>query len=163
MYSKILVPVDGSEPSTQGLNEAIQLARIHGSQLCLMHVVNEFVLDYTFEPGLYSENLFAEMRRRGKEILDAAGKIVVSQGIKPSCVMVESIGGIAADLILEQAKQWHADLIVMGTHGRRGILRVAMGSNAEQVVRAATVPVLLIRCTAATRKQVTAQIQASAA
>ena len=163
MYSKILVPVDGSEPSNRGLIEAIQLARVHGSQLCLMHVVNEFVLDNTFEPGPFSENLFAEMRQHGKETLDAAEKTVVSQGIKPSCVMVESIGGVAADLILEQAKQWHADLIVMGTHGRRGILRMAMGSDAEQVVRAATVPVLLIRCPAATRKQATAHVQASAA
>jgi hypothetical protein len=48
-------------------------------------------------------------------------------------------------LILEQAKQWQADVIVMGTHGRRGIFRLAMGSDAEQVVRGAAIPVLLVR------------------
>jgi len=55
-------------------------------------------------------------------------------------------------LILEQAKGWHADVIVMGTHGRRGIFRLAMGSDAEQVVRGATVPVLLVRGQAAAKK-----------
>lgn len=152
MYSKILVPVDGSETSTAGLNEAVQLAKIHGSQLCLMHIVNEFVLNYTYAPGQFSENLFESLRKGGKEVLDAAEKIVLAQGIRPTRVMVESIGGVAADLILEQAKEWHADLIVMGTHGRRGILRLAMGSDAEQVVRAATVPVMLVRGQAATQK-----------
>jgi nucleotide-binding universal stress UspA family protein len=54
---------------------------------------------------------------------------------------------VAADLIVAQAREWPADLIVMGTHGRRGLLRVALGSDAEQVLRAATVPVLLVRST----------------
>jgi nucleotide-binding universal stress UspA family protein len=103
------------------------------------------------------------MRKSGQEILDAAEKSVQTQGIKPSRVLVESFGGIAADLIIEQAKSWHADLIVMGTHGRRGIFRLAMGSDAEQVVRAATIPVLLIRGQAAVKKPSMTQPQASAA
>jgi nucleotide-binding universal stress UspA family protein len=152
MYSKILVPVDGSDTSTTGLNEAIRLAKVLGSQLCLMHIVNEFVFDYTYAPGQYSEDLFEAMRKGGKEILEAAEKLVLAQGIRPTCVMAESLGGVAADLILEQAKEWHADLIVMGTHGRRGIFRLAMGSDAEQVVRGATIPVMLIRGTAATKQ-----------
>ena len=59
--------------------------------------------------------------------------------------MLESIGGVPADFILAQAKGWRADLIVMGTHGRRGLVRLALGSNADLVVRGATVPVMLIR------------------
>jgi nucleotide-binding universal stress UspA family protein len=59
--------------------------------------------------------------------------------------LLESIGGPTADLIVAQAAQGHVDLIVMGTHGRRGLRRVAMGSDAEQVIRMATVPVLLVR------------------
>lgn len=145
MYSKILVPIDGSDTSTAGLNEAIRLAKIHGSQLCLMHIVNEFVFDYTFAPGPFSEDIIEVLRKGGKEILDAAEKLVVAQGIRPIRVMVESIGGVAADLILEKAQEWKADLIVMGTHGRRGIFRLALGSDAEQVLRGATVPVMLIR------------------
>ncbi len=163
MYSKILVPVDGSETSTAGLNEAIKLAKIHGSQLCLMHIVNEFILDYTYTPGQFSENLFEALRKGGKEILDAAETTVQRQGIKPHCVLVESIGGVAADLILEQAKDWHADVIVMGTHGRRGIFRLAFGSDAEQVVRGAGIPVLLVQGQAATKKPAAVTRLASAA
>jgi len=152
MYSKILVPIDGSETSTGGLNEAIKLAKIHGSQLCVMHIVNEFVLDYAYTSGAYSQDLFESMRKGGKEILDAAETAVQRQGITPHCVLVESIGGVAADFILEQAKDWRADLIVMGTHGRRGIFRLAMGSDAEQVVRGSNIPVLLVRGQAVSKK-----------
>jgi nucleotide-binding universal stress UspA family protein len=163
MYSRILVPVDGSETSAAGLNEAIKLAKIHGSQLCLMHIVNEFILDYTYVPGQYSQDLFESLRKVGQEILDAAETTVQRQGIKPHCVLVESIGGVAADLILEQAKDWRAELIVMGTHGRRGIFRLAMGSDAEQVVRASVVPVLLIRGLAVSKKAAPRIPEASAA
>lgn len=163
MYGKVLVPVDGSETSTAGLNEAIQLAKIHGSQLCLMHIVNELVLDYSYAPGQFSEDLFESLRKRGSDILDAAEQLAIAQGIRPTRVMVESIGGVAADLILEQAQQWKADLIVMGTHGRRGIFRLALGSDAEQVVRAATVPVLLIRWQGAVTQPAATASTASAA
>jgi nucleotide-binding universal stress UspA family protein len=163
MYSKILVPVDGSETSTAGLNEAVQLAKIHGSQLCVMHIVNEFVLDYTWGPGQYSQNLVEALREAGQEVLNDAEKVAIAQGIRPTRVMVESIGGVAADLILEQAEKWRADVIVMGTHGRRGIFRLAMGSDAEQVVRGATIPVMLIRGQAATKKPVMKPATATAA
>lgn len=152
MYTKILVPVDGSEASTWGLNEAIKIAKSQGSALRLVHVVNEYILDYAYSPGIYSTNLIESLRKGGRTILDVAEAVAQRQGITPECVLLESIGGAAADLILAQAKEWPADLIVMGTHGRRGLLRVALGSDAEQVVRAAMVPVLLVRCTAARKK-----------
>jgi nucleotide-binding universal stress UspA family protein len=163
MYSKILVPVDGSETSAAGLNEGVRLAKIHGSQLCVMHIVNEFILDCAWAAGQYTENLFDVLRQGGKKILDAAEQVALAQGIRPTRIMVESIGGVAADLILEQAKEWHADLIVMGTHGRRGIFRLAMGSDAEQVVRGATVPVMLVRGQAVTTKKPATKPTAAAA
>jgi len=145
MYGKIFVPVDGSEASTRGLNEAIRLAKIHGSQLRLLHIVNEFLLDITYSPGSYPENFIESLRKAGKTILDDARTAAQNAGVKADCVMLESIGGVAADFILAQAKEWKADLIVMGTHGRRGLMRLALGSNADLVVRGATVPVMLIR------------------
>ncbi len=145
MYGKVLVPVDGSETSTRGLNEAIKLAKVHGSQLRLVHIVNEFILDVTYSPGLYPENLIESLRTGGKSILDEAQAAAQSAGVKADGVMLESIGGVAADFILAQAKEWKADLIVMGTHGRRGLMRLALGSNADLVVRGAAVPVMLIR------------------
>jgi nucleotide-binding universal stress UspA family protein len=165
MYDKILVPVDGSETSTRGLNEAIRLARIHGSQLRLLHIVNEFILDVTYSPGLYPKNLIESLRSGGKAILDAAQATAESAGVKAESVMLESIGGVAADFILVQAKDWKADLIVMGTHGRRGLLRLALGSNADLVVRGAPMPVMLIRAKPNKRTEPaeSARIEASAA
>jgi nucleotide-binding universal stress UspA family protein len=145
MYGKILVPVDGSETSTRGLNEAIKIAKSGGSELRLVHIVNEFILDCTYAPGNYTTNLIETLVKGGREVLATAEKAAKREGVKAEGVLIESIGGVAADLILEQAKQWQADLIVMGTHGRRGLARLAMGSDAEQVVRAATVPVMLVR------------------
>jgi nucleotide-binding universal stress UspA family protein len=147
MYGKILVPVDGSATSTRGLNEAIRIAKAQGSQLRLVHIVNEFILDYTYAPGLYAENLIETLVKGGREVLDTAEEAAKREGVKAEGVLIESIGGVAADLILAQAKQWQPDLIVMGTHGRRGLARFALGSDAEQVVRAATVPVMLVRGT----------------
>jgi nucleotide-binding universal stress UspA family protein len=144
MYGKILVPVDGSETSTLGLIEAIKIAKAQGSQIRLVHVVNEFILDYTYSPGVYAANLIESLRKAGRTVLDVAETIAQRQGIKPECVLLESIGGRAAEFILAQAKEWQADLIVMGTHGRRGFLPVALGSDAEQVVHGATVPVLVV-------------------
>lgn len=145
MYRKILVPVDGSETSTRGLNEAIKIAKAQGSQLRLLHIVNEFILDYTYAPGLYAGNVIETLVKGGRELLDTAEKAVKREDVKAESVLIESLGGVAADLILAQAKNWHADLIVMGTHGRRGLARLALGSDAEQVVRGATVPVMLVR------------------
>ncbi len=153
MYAKILVPVDGSDTSILGLNEAIKIAKIHGSQLCLLHIVNEFVFDYSFSPGLYADRVIDSLRVRGQEILDQMASLARQQGLHPECVLVESIGGAAGNLIVDQANKWSADLIVMGTHGRRGIRRFALGSDAEEVLRSATVPVLVVRGAAAPAKQ----------
>ena len=144
MYAKILVPVDGSPASAAGLTEAIKIAKSQGSQLRLFHVVNEFVLDYSYGAGLYGTNLIDSLREAGKNILQQAETLVRQQGVAVEGVLLESIGGPAADLIVAQAKEWPADLIVMGTHGRRGLRRLAMGSDAEGVIRGAPVPVLLV-------------------
>ncbi len=145
MFKKILVPVDGSDASLQGLNEAIKLAKSHGSQLRLLHVVNELVLVGAEGPILYFENLIESLRAGGRKVLETAQKQVREQALDAETVMEEVLGGRAASAIVDQAKRWPADVIVMGTHGRRGLGRLAMGSDAEIVVRHTPVPVLLVR------------------
>lgn len=164
MYGKILVPVDGSETSTRGLNEAIKIAKAQGSQLRLVHIVNEFILDYTYSAGLYAANLIESLVKSGRAVLEVAEAVARHEGVKAESVLLESIGGVAGDLILSQAKTWKPDLIVMGTHGRRGLARLALGSDAEHVIRAATVPVLLVRGSSQGKKEpVVTLIEASAA
>jgi nucleotide-binding universal stress UspA family protein len=145
MYKKILVPVDGSEPSMRGLREAVKLAKSQGSQLQLVHVVNELVFTAAETPPVYMDKVIDALRAEGKAVLSKAEEVVREGGLEPQGVLLESIGGRAADLIVEQARQWTADLIVIGAHGRRGLRRLALGSDAELVVRSAPVPVLLVR------------------
>ena len=89
-----------------------------------------------------SDRDVGQRRPRGTRYRGATAQ---REGVNADTVLIESIGGVAADLILAHAKQWQPDLIVMGTHGRRGLARLALGSDAEQVVRAAMVPVMLVR------------------
>jgi nucleotide-binding universal stress UspA family protein len=145
IYPHILVPIDGSETSACVLDEAIKLAKSLNSRLRLLHVVNEHVLDVTAGGGTYAGGLIKFLREQGEKIVRDAMALVRRQGVDAETVVLESLGGPAADSIVEQAKQWPAQLIVMGTHGRHGLRRLALGSDSESVVRDAPVPVLLVR------------------
>jgi len=143
VYQRILVPVDGSEPSRLGLEEAIKLAKFHGSQLRLLHVIDQYVLDHSF--GSMYANLMDSLRESGKAMLAQCEAAARREGVAVDCVLLESVNGAAIDQIVRQAHDWPADLIVMGTHGRRGLWRMTLGSDAEGVLREAPVPVLLVR------------------
>lgn len=145
MFGKILVPVDGSEASNQGLIEAVKLATMLGSRVYLVHVVEEFVVDYGFSAPQYATALIDSMREKGREVLAQALSEAKKFGVHPQGALLETVAGPAADLIISHAKNIGANLIVMGTHGRRGLRRLALGSDAEAVVRLAEIPVLLIR------------------
>jgi nucleotide-binding universal stress UspA family protein len=147
IYAKILVPVDGSPTSAKGLQEAIKIAKALGSTLRLVHVVDELIVDYSGVGGTnyYSGDIIEGLRDGGKQILANAAATVRQSGLEPQTVLVEAIGGPSSRLIVAQAQEWPADLIVMGTHGRRGVRRLALGSDAEHVIRSSTVPVLLVR------------------
>ena len=94
MYGKILVPVDGSDTALKGLNEAIKIAKTLGSTICLVHIVNEFILDYSssYSSGFYAGNLIESLRKGGQTILNLAEAVVQRHGITPECVLLESIG-----------------------------------------------------------------------
>jgi len=146
MYRRILVPVDGSVPSNRGLDEAIKLAKSSGAGLRLVHVVNEFIMtDAAYVPSRSFELMIEPLREAGNMVLADAAAKVRKHGIEAQIALLETVGGRAADLIVDDAKQWPADLIVMGTHGRRGLRRLALGSDAEMVLRTSPVPVLLVR------------------
>src|ERR1700690_1527927 len=131
MYPKILVPIDGSEISTQGLKEAIKLAKIHHSQIRLFHIANDRIVDGEYEDSSYGGQIIECARENGQKVLSGAVTLARQHGLEAETVLVDSTGGPAAALIVTQAKEWPADLIVMGTHGRRGLRRLAMGSDAE--------------------------------
>lgn len=145
MYQKILVPIDGSEASLLGLNEAIRLAKNQQATVRLLHVVHDFLVAGGHGAAVYTSELRKDLRERGEEILKDAVGIAHWKGVEPETRMVETPGGSVGAMIVEEAENWPADLIVLGTHGRRGIRRLVMGSDAEYVVRTTPVPVLLVR------------------
>ena len=145
-YRKILVPVDGSPTSNAGLREAIDIAKGQRASVQLVHVVDYHYLVMTgLEAGAYIDDLMASLTQSGRRILKRAEALVRKGGLPVTTVLLESPVGPAADSIVRQAKKWKADLIVIGTHGRRGVRRILMGSDAEQIVRNSPVPVMLVR------------------
>jgi nucleotide-binding universal stress UspA family protein len=147
MYQRILVPVDGSETSNCGLDEAIRLAKLTKARIRLVNVVDGLVFSTGFE--FATGDVFGMLMDAGAQILSQAKLRVEASGVSVDTFLPETFGGRVCDVVVEQAKLWNADLIVIGTHGRRGVGRMFIGSDAEQIVRAAPVPVLLVRQRAA--------------
>ena len=143
-YKRILVPVDGSPTAAVGMLEAIKLAKEGGGKLLLLHVVEDYSAFVGPDAGASIVPMLEGLRQAGQGVLGRIVRKVERAGIKQQGVLVESYGGRVADSIVEQAKRLRADLIVMGTHGRRGVSRVLLGSDADVVVRYSTVPVLLV-------------------
>jgi nucleotide-binding universal stress UspA family protein len=146
MYRNILVPIDGSDTAKRGLHEAIMLAKGNGTTLRLVHIANTAVvaLEYA-ETSAPTEDWSARRLAVGEAALKEAESIVKQNGLHSESVMLETTIDNTGELIVKQAVDWHADVIVMGTHGRRGLSRLVLGSNAEYVLRHAAIPVLLVR------------------
>lgn len=145
MYRRILVPVDGSPTAARGLREAIRLAKQGRSRVRIIHVVDESALvGLTEAGGDEIERFLRRLTERGRAVLRKARDLAMRQGVQAETSLQESLSG-AAKQVLAEAARWRADLIVMGTHGRRGVRRLVLGSDAEQVVRSTSVPVLLVR------------------
>ncbi len=144
-YKRILVPVDGSPTSAKGLKAAIKLARESRGRLRLLHVIAEYAAFAAPEVGANIAPVLAAMKAAGRKTLARVERSARAGGAaRLDTALVENFGGRVADAIVAQAKRWRADLIVMGTHGRRGMKRALLGSDAELVVRSSRVPVLLV-------------------
>lgn len=148
MYQRILVPIDGSPTSDRGLKEAVRLAKEQRARLCLIHVIDQSVMPTLPSSGLYVRTVLEAMRRSGEIVLQHAMNAVKAEGVDADSRMVENFMGRVAEAIVDEAGKWRADLIVMGTHGRRGVSHLFLGSDAEMVVRMSDVPVLLVRAPA---------------
>lgn len=145
MYKQILCPVDGSDTSNRGMAEALNLAREIQASVRFLHIIDSFhpTLD-----GLEVSNIaeiINDLHERGKYILEQAKTSALSQGVEADTAMLENDANRVSEVIVKHAEQWPADLILMGTHGRRGLSHLLMGSDAETVIRTSPVPVLTVR------------------
>ena len=145
MYQRILIPVDGSETATEAMITALQLARNSGGQVHLVHVV-EGMTPLAADPyGAYSGEVIEIMRQSGSKILEDALEVAKAAGVTADTELFDNFGERLAEVVADAATRFNADLIVVGTHGRRGLGRMMLGSGAEQIIRLAPVPVLVIR------------------
>lgn len=146
MAKRILVPVDGSATSRRGLREAVRLAKAQRAKLFILNVVDVAPLFVAAEAAaMFDSGVLETLRAGGRKVLARAAVEVNKSAVAAKTVLADNLAGRVADVIVRQARKLRADLIVIGTHGRRGLSRMVMGSDAELVVRYSTVPVLLVR------------------
>jgi nucleotide-binding universal stress UspA family protein len=149
MYKRIAVAVDGSETSTMALNEAVKLGKVMKSTLLLLYVCEEMPIVWNAD-GMTPfplEDLTKAFIDAGKKLLLQDKASVADSGLEVETKLVENYNGRIGAIISQEAEQWLADLLVVGTHGRKGITHLLMGSVAEGVMRTANIPVLLVRGT----------------
>jgi nucleotide-binding universal stress UspA family protein len=145
-FHHLLVPIDGSPTADKALDEAIRLASSTGAKVTLLHVMDALSHMTGFESGtLYAEQILPLMRSAGENLLAQAGQKVLAQGLQVECILITEGPGRVFEHVAEHARNNNVDLIVLGSHGRRGIDRALMGSDAEQIIRHAPVPVLVVR------------------
>jgi nucleotide-binding universal stress UspA family protein len=145
MYKRILVPIDGSVAADAGLREAIKLASVRrGATIRLLHVLEPLPALQGMQAAVTGP-LLKNMTVFGEQILRDARARVERKGIRAETVFQKRSQKRAADGIEREARAWKPDLIVMGTNGQRGLTRALLGSDAETVARAVTVPILLVR------------------
>ena len=149
MYQRILIAVDGSDTSYLALDHAVQLAQSQRARLRIVHVVELFKYPLTMLDGPVFDPtpLWEALREEGRHALSVAEAKARSAGVDSEIAMLEGDDPSlrVATTIIKDAEGWEADLIVLGTHGRRGLNRIVLGSVAETLVRMAPAPVLLVR------------------
>lgn len=144
MYKKILVGIDGSDISTSALREAIKLARELSARLLLVHVIDMFPFTAAVSGLVGDAQLEEILFTTGRAIIGEARNEAQKAGLAVETTLPQNLTEPIGMIVVEEATHWGADLIVMGTHGRRGIQHFMLGSVAERVTRAATCPVLLV-------------------
>jgi nucleotide-binding universal stress UspA family protein len=147
MYKKILVATDGSTLSKKAVSSAIAMAQLTGAELVAIKVVPRYPQTY-FEGGVAlaaSEvsRIEKQWAEHGQTVVDAVAKAAAAKGVKVKALTVKS--DLVSDALIAAAKKHKCDLIVMASHGRRGIKRLLLGSETQQVLTHSHVPVLVLR------------------
>ena len=147
MYQRILVPTDGSTLSKKAVKSAIEMAAVADAELIALYVVPRYPVSY-FEGGISvpdSEVARAERQwaEKGQAVVDAVQKAALAAGVKARGVLARS--DLVAESVISTAKKHRCDLIVMASHGRKGIKRVLLGSETQHVLTHSKLPVLVLR------------------
>ncbi len=146
MYKRILVATDGSTLSKKAVSSAIALAQLSGAELIALKVVPRYPQSY-FEGGLALplsdiNKIEKQWAAQGQAVVDAVAKAAKGKGVTAKGVVVKS--DLISEAIIATAKKNKCDLIVMASHGRKGIKRLLLGSETQQVLTHTHTPVLVL-------------------
>ena len=147
MYQRILVATDGSTLSKKAVASAISLAALTGAELVALKVVPRYPQSY-FEGGIVLqagevERIEKQWTESGQAVVDSVAKAGLAKGVKVKPVTARS--DLVSDAIITSARKHKCDLIVMASHGRRGIKRLLLGSETQLVLTHSHIPVLVLR------------------
>lgn len=147
MYQRILVATDGSTLSKKAVKAAIDLAALCGAELVAVKVVPRYPQSY-FEGGIALQpeevrRVESQWAEEGQTVVDAVKKAALAKGVTVKAITVKS--DVVSDAVLAAAKKQQCDLIVMASHGRKGIKRLLLGSETQHVLTHATIPVLVLK------------------
>lgn len=145
MFKNLLLPTDGSQGVMKAINCAVGIGLKFDAKVHILFVVEppSLIFDYRGFGGLAEREIIENLREEGQHIVERTAKLIREAGIEEVQSVVRE--GSPAENILLYAKENKIDLIVMGTHGRRGLNRLLLGSVAEEVVRTSDVPVMTVR------------------
>ncbi|WP_071333504.1 universal stress protein [Burkholderia contaminans] len=145
MYTKIMVAMDGSPSSKQALVEGIKLARLCGADVFVVFVVDRSTL-FAYGGRMEPEELLDDIRQYGESVLGDAIRSISSASVRGEKEIIETdVGQVVPERLQRYVVDNSIDLAVIGTHGRRGVRRLVLGSVAERFLRGSTCPVLLVR------------------
>lgn len=148
MYKRIMVAIDESFMTNKVLASAIELAKANGAQLAICHAIDETIFAHR-EVEMMLPNSVGKAERRlrmgAQGFLGKAVDVARVAGIEAEVKLVESEKLHVSDMLADAAAQWQADLLVVGTHGHRGVERFFVGSVAERLVRKCETSLLLVR------------------
>lgn len=152
MFKTILVPMDNSETTNGGLDEAIRIAKASGGRLRLFHAVDDVAFAVALQacdPCVIDWRSIFEAE--GRALLESAVATARAAGVEADSALSVDYTRTIAERVADEVRQCGADLIVIGTHGRRGVARAFIGSVAEDILRQSSIPVLLVRTEAAAK------------
>lgn len=141
-YRRIVVPFDGSGTAMKALVAGLNIARDGGGEVLILHVVDALAYMTGFEA---SAQVYTLARDGAERVLAEAAEVAAAAGVAAQTRLVDEPGERLGERVAREAQAWGADLVVVGTHGRRGIKRVLLGSGAEEIIRMSALPVLTIR------------------
>jgi len=148
MYTRIMAAIDDSFATSKVLDTAIDVAKKYGAKLAICHALDVTIFAQGTAATWLSNGVGqveSTLRDSALVFVDEAAKVVHAAGLEVEIKQVESEQAHVAEILAEAAAEWQADLLVAGTHGRRGVDRFFVGSVAEQLVRKARTSLLLVR------------------